>query len=123
MWRWRLIIKFQIMRRIFIHAIPFAISFLWLLIQNHTSNPFALKGPDFLRFYLVLIFGFYTLTFVLNYVHKISETTFYCLGLIFLIGTIKLFIGMILGKPVGFLIMILIAELIVFLILKRSYLT
>jgi len=110
------------MRRIFIHTIPFAISFLWLLTHNHASNPFSLKGPDFLRFYLVLIFGFYTLTFVLNYAHKISETTLYCLGLIFLIGTIKLFIGVILGKPVRFLIMILILELIVLMIIRRSYL-
>jgi len=108
------------MKRLFIHTIPFAISFFWLLIVNHTSNPFVLKGPDFLKFYLILIFLFYTSVFILN--RNISQTTFYSSGLIILLGIIKLFIGMILGKPVGFLIIILILELIVLMIIRRSYL-
>ncbi|SMP04358.1 hypothetical protein SAMN06264346_101304 [Chryseobacterium profundimaris] len=108
------------MRKNFFYIIPFIISFLWLFIINHSSNPFILKGPDFLKFYQILIFLFYMSVFILN--RSISQTTFYGLGLIILLGIIKLFIGMILGKPVGFLIIILILELIVLMIIRRSYL-
>lgn len=115
-------IKFKAMKRIFFYIIPVVISFLWLFIMNHTSNPFILKGPDFLKFYLILIFMFYSLILTLKYFkYKISETELYGLGLIILFGIIKLFIGIILEKPVGFLILILLLELIVFLTIKRSY--
>ncbi|WP_312902034.1 hypothetical protein [Chryseobacterium taichungense] len=111
------------MKRILIHTIPAIISFIWLLSVNHTINPFSLKGPDFLRFYLILIFMFYSLILIFKYFkHKISETVLYGLVSIILVGIIKLFIGIILGKPVGFLIIILILELIVLMIIRRSYL-
>ncbi len=110
------------MKRLLIHTIPAVISFIWLLSVNHTSNPFSLKGPDFLKFYLILIFMFYSLILILKYFkHKISETVLYGLVSIILVGIIKLFIGIFLGKPVGFLIMILLFEVIVFLIIKISY--
>ncbi len=111
------------MKRMLIHTIPAVISFIWLITVNNTLNPFSLKGPDFLRFYLILIFGYYTSAFVLKHFRKeVSEIILYCLSAVFLVGTIKLIIGISLGKPVGFLIIILILELNVFLIIKRSYL-
>ncbi len=115
-------IKFKAMKRIFFYIIPVVISFLWLFIMNHTSNPFILKGPDFLKFYLILIFMFYSLILTLKYFkHKISETELYGLVSIILVGIIKLSIGIYLGKPVGFLIAILLSELIILVIITRSY--
>jgi uncharacterized protein YhhL (DUF1145 family) len=110
------------MKRILIHTIPVIISFIWLIAVNNTLNPFSLKGPDFLRFYLIFIFMFYSLILILKYFkYKISETEVYGLVSIILVGIIKLFIGIYLGKPVGFLIAILLSELIVLVIITRSY--
>ncbi len=84
---------------------------------HQTFNPVILKGPDFLKFYLILVLGFYASLSLLNSLREtISGTTFYFAGFIFLLGIIKLIRGVILGKPVGFLVMILIAEGIVILI-------
>jgi ABC-type phosphate transport system permease subunit len=65
---------------------------------------------------------FYSLILILKYFkYKISETEVYGLVSIILVGIIKLFIGIYLGKPVGFLIAILLSELIVLVIITRSY--
>ncbi|WP_079243715.1 hypothetical protein [Chryseobacterium indologenes] len=105
------------MKKLIIHSVPVVISFIWLMAVTQTFNPIILKGPDFLRFYLILVFGFYASLFILNSLKEtISGTTFYFVGLIFLLGIIKFVRGIILGKPVGFLVMILIAECIVTLI-------
>jgi len=104
------------MKKLIIHSAPVVISFTWLVAVYQTSNPVVLKGPDFLKFYLILIIGFYISIFILNSLKEtISRITFYFAGLIFLLGIIKLIRGVILGKPIGFLIMILIVEVIVIL--------
>lgn len=114
-WLWR-IKKLIIMKKLIIHSAPVVISFTWLVAVYQTSNPVVLKGPDFLKFYLILIIGFYISIFILNSLKEtISRITFYFAGLIFLLGIIKLIRGVILGKPIGFLIMILIVEVIVIL--------
>ncbi|PTT37413.1 hypothetical protein DBR28_09855 [Chryseobacterium sp. HMWF028] len=97
------------MKKLIIHSAPVVISFTWLVAAHQTFNPIILKGPDFLKFYLILILGFYVSIFILNSLKEtISGTTLYFAGLIFLLGIIKLIRGVMLGKPIGFLIMILI---------------
>ncbi|RXM38566.1 hypothetical protein BOQ62_16830 [Chryseobacterium sp. CH21] len=104
------------MKKVIIHSVPVVISFAWLMAENQTFNPIILKGPDFLKFYFILIFGFYVSVFILNSLKEtISRTTLYFAGSIFLLGVIKLIRGIILGKPIGFLLMILIIEIIVIL--------
>jgi len=105
------------MKKLIIHSVPVVISFAWLMTENQTFNPIILKGPDFLKFYLILIFGFYVSIFLLNSLKEtISKTILYFAGFIFLLGIIKLIRGIMLGKPIGFLIMILIVEVIVILV-------
>ncbi len=106
------------MKKLIIHSIPVVISFLWLVTQCQTFNPITLKGPDFLKFYLILVLGFYLSIFILRlFGEKVSQTTFYFLMLIGSLGIVKLIRGIMLGKPIGFLIMILILELIVMFLL------
>lgn len=113
---WR-IIKLIIMRKLTIHSVPILISLIWLIVLHQTFNPVILKGPDFLKFYLILISGFYASIFLLkNLKETISRTTLYFSGFILLLGIIKLVRGMILGKPIGFLIIILLMEIVVILI-------
>ncbi len=109
-------LKPNAMKKILIHSLPIALSFTWLLSTGHTFNPVTLKGPDFLKFYLVLISSFYALVFSLTlFRESISKTTLYFMALIFISGIVKLIKGMILQKPVGFLLIILIGELAVIL--------
>jgi hypothetical protein len=105
------------MKNIIFHIIPIFLSFLWLFFICHTWNPVSLRGPYFLNFYLILILGFYLSVFILkSYKNTIPKITFYFMISIFLLGIIKLIRGILLGKPVGFLIMILIAEVTVMLL-------
>jgi len=116
--------KIKAMKKIIIHSIPVVISLIWLVFTHHTFNPISLKGPSFLFFYLLLIIGFYASIFILKLIkQKISEVTFYFMISIFILGIIKLVKGMFLGKPVGFLIMILVVELIVILFIHLSTLS
>lgn len=109
------------MKKLIIHSIPVAISCIWLTAEYQTFNPITLKGPDFLKFYLILVFGFYLSIFILRlFGEKVSQTTFYFLMLIGSLGIVKLIRGIMLGKPIGFLIMILILELIVMFLLMAS---
>ncbi len=109
------------MKKILIHTIPVIISLIWLIEINHTLDPISLKGPHFLKFYLILVFGFYASIFALKiFRESISKTTFYFIISIFLLGIVKLIKGISLEKPVGFLIMILISELIVILFISSS---
>jgi len=104
-----------------IHTIPVLISFVWLVLVNHTLDPIFLKGPDFLKFYLILLFGFYSSVFVLKLFNEsISKTTLYFMISIFILGIVKLVRGLFLGKPVGFLILILILEFIVILFINLN---
>ncbi|WP_228411918.1 hypothetical protein [Chryseobacterium sp. KLBC 52] len=110
------------MKKLIIHSLPVVISLIGLMAVHQTFNPVTLKGPDFLRFYLILLLGFYASLFMLNFLKEtISGATFYFAGFIFLLGIIKLIRGIMLGKPVGFLVMILIAEGIVTLIFISGY--
>ncbi|UHO38289.1 hypothetical protein H5J24_22555 [Chryseobacterium capnotolerans] len=106
------------MKKLIIHSIPIVISFVWLIAECQTLNPISLKGPDFLKFYLILVLGFYLSIFILKSLGEtISNTTFYILMLIGVLGISKLIRGIMLGKPIGFLTIILILELIVILLL------
>lgn len=90
--------------------------------MNHTFNPLSLKGPDFLKFYLFLIFGCYASLFALQALKESSsKTTFYFMISIFLLGVVKLIKGILLGKPVGFLIIILVMEIIVVLFVNTDH--
>ncbi|WP_374465055.1 hypothetical protein [Chryseobacterium sp.] len=110
------------MKKIIIHSVPVVSSLMWLWTTCQTFNPVVLKGPDFLKFYILLILGFYASVFMLNsFKEKISEVTLYFTGFIFLLGIIKLIRGIVLEKPVGFLVMILIAECIVTVIFMSGY--
>jgi len=110
------------MKKLIIHSVPVGVSFMWLMTACQTLNPIILKGPDFLKFYLILVLGFYASVFILNSLREtISGTTFYFTGFIFLLGIIKLVRGIMLGKPVGFLVMILILECIVAVFLIMSH--
>jgi hypothetical protein len=110
------------MKKVIIHSAPVVVSFMWLMAACQTLNPIIIKGPDFLKFYLILVLGFYISVFILNsWREAISKTTLYCTGFIFLLGTVKLIRGIMLGKPVGFLIMILILECIVAVFLIMSH--
>ncbi|MFS4474634.1 hypothetical protein [Chryseobacterium sp. T20] len=110
------------MKKLITHSLPIVISLIWLMAVHQTFNPIILKGPDFLRFYLILVLGFYASIFMLNSLKEtISGTTFYFAGFIFLLGIIKLVRGIMLGKPIGFLIMILIVESIVILVFSLNH--
>lgn len=96
-------------------------SLAWLVINTDTINPISLKGPDFLKFYIILLFGFYSSVFGLKlFKESISRTTFYFMISIFILGIVKLVRGMFLGKPVGFLILILILELFVLVFINLN---
>ncbi|SDI66664.1 DUF2207 domain-containing protein [Chryseobacterium jejuense] len=102
------------MKKLIIHFIPVVISGIWLIAEYQTLNPITLKGPDFLKFYLILVLGFYGSIFIVKSVGgRVSPTTFYFLMGIGCLGIVKLIRGIMLGKPIGFLAMILIAELII----------
>lgn len=110
------------MKKLIIHSASAVVSFIWFITVCQTLNPIILKGPDFLKFYLILVLGFYVSVFILNSMGEaISKTAFYFIGFIFLLGMIKLIRGIILGKPVGFLVMILILECIVAVFLIMSH--
>lgn len=105
------------MKKLIIHFIPVGISFLWLAGDFGTFNPITLKGPEFLKFYSVLILGFYLSVLILKSLKEsVSKTTCYYILFIFLLGIIKLIRGIWLEKPIGFLAMILIGECIVTLL-------
>ncbi len=110
------------MKKILIHTIPVLISLIWLIAINHTLDPISLRGSYFLKFYLILVFGVYASVFTLKFFEEtISKTTFYFLISIFLLGVVKLVKGIFLGKPIGYLLMILILEIIVSVFLNLFY--
>lgn len=109
------------MKKMIIHTVPFIVSLIWLILNKNTFNPISLKGPDFLKFYLILLLGFYASVFLLKSLKEmVSKTTFYFMISILVLGIVKLIRGIFLGKPIGFLIMILILEVIVMLFLNLS---
>jgi len=107
-------VKNTTMKKLIFHSIPFVISMIWLVAEHQTYNPISLKGPEFLKFYLILLLGFYASIFSLKFFEEtVSKTTFYFMISIFILGIVKLIRGLILGKPIGFLIMILVFEMVI----------
>jgi len=107
------------MKKIIIHTVPVLISLLWLIFVNHTLNPVSLKGTYFLRFYLILLSGFYVSVLLLKLFREpISRSTFYFTMAILILGIVKLIRGMYLGKPVGYLLIILTVEIIVMIYIR-----
>jgi len=110
------------MKTIIIYSVLLITSLIGLFFTGNTMNPFALKGPDFLRFYLILLFGFYASVFALKITGEpFSGVMRYGMILIFILGVIKLTRGIFLGKPVGFLLWILVMEGIVFLFINSDH--
>jgi FtsH-binding integral membrane protein len=110
------------MKTIIIYSVLLITSLIGLFFTGNTMNPFALKGPDFLRFYLILLFGFYASVFALKITGEpFSGVMHYGMILIFILGVIKLTRGIFLGKPVGFLLWILVMEGIVFLFINSDH--
>ncbi|MFY7846025.1 hypothetical protein [Chryseobacterium gambrini] len=110
------------MKKILNHTVPVLISLIWLIAINHTLDPISLKGSYFLKFYFILVFGFYASVFALKFFGEtISKTTFYFMISIFLLGIVKLAKGIFLDKPAGYLIMILVLEIIVSVFLNLFY--
>lgn len=109
------------MKNILIHTAPVITGLIWLYTENHSLNPVMAKGPDFLKFYLILVLGTYLVTFFLKRSGETTlKTSLYFIFFILILGIIKLVRGISLGKPVGFLIMILILEFII-MMLVMSY--
>lgn len=104
------------MKKILIYTVPVMISMVWLVLTHQIYNPIFMKGPEFLKFYLILLLGFYAFVMFLKFFKKgNSKVAFYFMIFIFLIGIVKLIKGLMLGKPVGYLILILIVEGVIIL--------
>ncbi len=104
------------MKRILLYSVPVMISMIWLILTQQTCNPISIKGPEFLKFYLMLVLGFYASVMIIkSFKENSSKTTLYFMILILLLGIVKLIKGLIIGKPVGYLVMILIVEGIILL--------
>ena len=102
------------MKKIAVHLASMTISLIWLVIYQQTWNPFSLKGSQFLKFYLILLMGFYTSVLILKFLQKpISKTVRYFMLMILLVGIIKLLKGLYLGKPIGYLTILLMIEVVV----------
>ncbi|WP_407480718.1 hypothetical protein [Elizabethkingia meningoseptica] len=107
------------MKNIIIHSASVIIAFVWLIITCGTFNPIIIKGPDFLKFYVILTFGFYSSVFLLQlFKATISGITLFFMILIFILGIIKLVRGWMLEKPIGFLILILLIQGIIIMLLQ-----
>lgn len=114
-------VKIKTMKKLIIHLVPGVISFIWLFSKHHTFNPITLKGPDFLQFYSILLLSVYAVIPLLKMMKEpVSKTVLYGISLVFILGIIKLVRGLILGKPIGFLAMILLLECIVGMVFIRS---
>lgn len=104
------------MKKILFYSVPVMISMIWLILTQQTCNPISIKGPEFLKFYLILVLGFYASVMILKSFKRNSSKTVFCFMIvIFLLGIVKLIKGLIIGKPVGYLVMILIVEGVIIL--------
>lgn len=100
------------MKKILFYSVPIMISLIWLILTQQTYNPISIKGPEFLKFYLILVLGFYA---SVSFKENSSKITLYFMILIMLLGIVKLIKGLMIGKPVGYLVMILMVEGIILL--------
>jgi len=112
------------MKSSLLYSVSILLGFSWIIFQNNTCNPIALQGTDFLKFYLILLTGF-SLTVFLGKFLKINnrKQIVYFLTAIFVLGIIKLIRGIYLGKPVGYLTVILIIQITAILFIKSLYFT
>lgn len=102
------------MKKIVWYSTSVIVSMVWLVLTHHTYNPISLRGPEFIKFYLILLLGFYVSVMVLKSLkQQIPKMTFYFMIFIFLLGVVKLFRGLSLDRPVGILFSILVAEIII----------
>ncbi|WP_228464598.1 hypothetical protein [Chryseobacterium antibioticum] len=109
------------MKKILIYIVPVMISMIWLVLTHETYNPISLKGPEFLKFYVMLLLGFYLSAIILKSLKEgPSKITFYFMMFILMIGIVKLIKGLMIGKPVGYLIVLLIIQGIVILYQSSS---
>lgn len=107
------------MKRLIFHSVSVGVGLYWLITEHHTYNPFSLKGPDFLEFYLILLVIFYGTVFMLKFSKEsISKATFFFMILILITGIIKWIKGVMLGKPIGYLTIILIGEIGIMMFLR-----
>ncbi|PQA94684.1 hypothetical protein B0A69_09530 [Chryseobacterium shigense] len=109
------------MKKIIIHSVPIGVSFTGLEIFCHTLNPIMVRGPEFLKFYLMMLLGFYISVFCLKpFRENDSATSLYFMLFIFMMGVVKLIRGISIDRPVGILFSILVAEIIVFVIFMST---
>lgn len=110
------------MKSLAMYSVSVIVSFIWLYILHQTYNPILLKGPDFLKFYLLLLMTLYLMIFTVNRlkIHN-RKISFIFLISILSLGITKLFRGLYLNKPIGYLVMILIIETIVILIFTKIH--
>ncbi|WP_262150273.1 hypothetical protein [Chryseobacterium foetidum] len=106
------------MKSLIMYSVSLIVSFVWLYLSHQTFNPILLKGPDFLKFYLLLLMVFYLMIFIGKRL-KINnrKILLYFMLSVLALGIIKLFRGLYLNKPIGYLLMILITEIIVMMAL------
>ncbi len=107
------------MKKTTFYVAPIVFSFLWLFKKHNTFDPISLKGTNFLQFYLILLTGIYASILVSKFFNKdCANVEFYFLISILFLGIIKFIRGMYLGKAVGYLVMILIVEIVVLMFFK-----
>lgn len=102
------------------YSVSLTVSFIWLYVSHQTFNPILLKGPDFLKFYLLLLMVLYLMIFI-GHRLKINnrKVLLYFMLSVLALGITKLFRGLYLNKPIGYLVMILITEIIVMMALTQ----
>ncbi|MBD8083155.1 hypothetical protein [Chryseobacterium caseinilyticum] len=105
-----------------LYSVSVFTAMFWLFISHQTLNPITLKGPIFLQLYLIILTGF-CVTVILGKLLKINNPRpiLYFLISIFSLGIIKLIRGIYLGKPVGYLTVILMIEITVILFFKSTH--
>ena len=114
---WKL--KLNKMKTMILYSASVIVSLFWLFRFQHTFNPITVKGPEFLKFYLMILIGFYLSVLLSKFLKIYQRNMVFCfLVSIMLLGIAKLIRGLYLGKPVGYLMIILIIEVIVILIFK-----
>lgn len=108
--------KWSAMKKMIIHSVPIVVSFTGLEIFCHTLNPIMVRGPEFLKFYVIMLLGFYISVFCLKLFRENRSTvSLYFMLFIFILGVVKLIRGLSIDRPVGILFSILVVEIIVFM--------
>lgn len=113
--------KWSAMKKMIIHSVPIVVSFTGLEIFCHTLNPIMVRGPEFLKFYVIMLLGFSISVFCLKLFRENRSTvSLYFMLFIFILGVVKLIRGLSIDRPVGILISIIVAEIIVFMMFMST---